>query len=123
MVVYSSHVCLHAQSLRMCPVLYNPMYHGQPVSSVQRICLSRILERVAMPSSRGSSPPRDPTLISCVSCPAGGFFMAEPPQKPFLKFSSIPYCEYTIIQDLKLTSSTTMYVLHIYMFLFCQCVF
>lgn len=68
--------------------------------------------------SRGSSSPRDPTLISCVSCPAGGFFMAEPPQKPFLKFSSIPYCEYTIIQDLKLTSSTTMYVLHIYMFLF-----
>ena len=29
---------------------------------------------VAMPSSRGSSQPRDWTCISCISCIAGGFF-------------------------------------------------
>ena len=30
-----------------------------------------------MPSSRGSSQPRDRTHISCSSCIAGGFFTAE----------------------------------------------
>ena len=32
------------------------------------ILQARILEWVAMPSSRGSSPPRDQTCVSCVSC-------------------------------------------------------
>ena len=35
-----------------------------------------------MPSSRGSSQPRDWSHISCVSCNAGGFFTAEPLKKP-----------------------------------------
>ena len=42
------------------------------------LCLwvhARILEWVSMPSSRGSSPPRDQTCISCI---AGGFFITEP---------------------------------------------
>ena len=42
-----------------------------PVSSVQGILQARILEWVAMPSSRGSSQPRDGTRIACL---AGGFF-------------------------------------------------
>ena len=33
-----------------------------------------MLERVAMPSSRGSSWPRDQTHISCISCIVGRFF-------------------------------------------------
>ena len=113
---YTVHMCACMLSHFICIQFF--AIPCQPGSSVQRICLSRILEWAAMLSSRGSSPPRDPTLISCVSCTAGGFFMAEPPGKPFLKLCSIPYCEYTIIQHLKLTSSTTIYVLHIYMFLF-----
>ena len=40
---------------------------------------ARILEWVAMPSSRGSSQPRDQTQISSI---AGRFFIAEPPGKP-----------------------------------------
>ena len=40
---------------------------------------ARIREWVAMPSSRGSSGPRDRI---CVSCTAGRFFTAEPPGKP-----------------------------------------
>ena len=36
----------------------------------------------SMPSSRGSSWPRDQIHISCGSCTAGGFFTAEPPGKP-----------------------------------------
>ena len=35
-----------------------------------------------MPSSRGSSRPRDRTRISCISCIAGIFFTTEPPGKP-----------------------------------------
>ena len=36
-----------------------------------------------MPSSRGSSQPRDQTRISCFSCIAGRFFTAETPGKPY----------------------------------------
>ena len=43
------------------------------------ISQARILEWFAMPFSRGSSPPRDRT---CVSCTAGRFFTTEPPGKP-----------------------------------------
>ena len=42
----------------------------------------RILDWVPMPFSRGSSPPRDQTHISCFSCVAGGFFTTEPLGKP-----------------------------------------
>ena len=38
-------------------------------------------EWVAMPSSKGSSQPRDWTPVSCVSCLAGRFFTTEPPGK------------------------------------------
>ena len=37
-------------------------------SSIHGISQARILEWVAMPSSRGSSGPRDGTCISCASC-------------------------------------------------------
>ena len=40
-------------------------------SSVHGILQARILEWVAISSSRGSSQPRDQTCISCVSCIAG----------------------------------------------------
>ena len=49
-----------------------------PGSSVHGILQARILEWVAMPSSRGSSQPRSPTHASCSSSIAGGFFTAEP---------------------------------------------
>ena len=39
-----------------------------PGSSVHGILQARILEWAAMPSSRGSSRPRDQSYISCVSC-------------------------------------------------------
>ena len=45
-----------------------------PGSSVRGIFQARILEWVAISSSRGSSRPKDQTHISCVSCLAGRFF-------------------------------------------------
>ena len=50
-----------------------------PGSSVHGILQARILEWVAMTCSRGFSRPRDQTQVSCI---AGGFFIAKPPEKP-----------------------------------------
>ena len=55
-------------SLQLHPTLCDPMDRNPPGSSVQRILQARILEWVAMPSSRGSSQPKDWTHISYVSC-------------------------------------------------------
>ena len=53
-----------------------------PDSSIHGILHARILEWVAISSSKGSSPPRDWTRVSCGSWTAGGFFTTEPPGKP-----------------------------------------
>ena len=60
-----------AKSLQSCPTLCDPMDCSPPGSTVHGILQARILEWVAMPSSRGSSHSRDGT---CVSCIAGRFF-------------------------------------------------
>ena len=60
-------VCVYAKSLQSCPTLWDPMDCSPPGSSVHGILLARILEWVAMSSSRGSSRPRDQTCISYVS--------------------------------------------------------
>ena len=61
-------LCLVTQSsLTLC----NPRDCSPPGSSVHGILQTRILEWVAMPSSRGSSQPRNLTRVSCI---AGGFF-------------------------------------------------
>ena len=51
-----------------CLTLWHPMDCSPPGSSVDGILQARILAWVAMPSSRGSSPARDQTHVSCVSC-------------------------------------------------------
>ena len=55
-------------SLSMCPTLCDPRDCSLPGSSVHGILQTRILEWIVMPSSRGSSWPRDWTHISCISC-------------------------------------------------------
>ena len=50
------------------PTLCDPMDYSLPGSSVHGILQARILEWVAMPSSRGSSPPRGQTHVAYVSC-------------------------------------------------------
>ena len=50
---------MHAKSLQSCLVLCDPMDCSPPGSSVHGILQARILEWVDIPSSRGSSPPRD----------------------------------------------------------------
>ena len=64
---------LHAKSLQSCPPLCNPMDCSPPGSSVHGILQARILEWAAIPSSRGSSQPRDLSHVSYCSCIAGNF--------------------------------------------------
>ena len=73
---------MHAQSLQLCPTLCDPMDHSLPGSSVHGIFPAGILEWVSVPSSRGSSWPRDQTHVSCISCIAVGFSTAKPLEKP-----------------------------------------
>ena len=54
----------------------DPMDFSPPGSSVHGILQARILEWVAISFSRGSSRPRDQTLVSCI---AGRFFTTDPP--------------------------------------------
>ena len=56
---------LAAQS---CLILWDPLDCSPPGSPVHGISQARILEWVAIPFSRGSSPPRDQTHLSCIFC-------------------------------------------------------
>ena len=51
-----------------CARLWDSTDCSPPGSSVQGILQARILEWVAMPSSRGFFPLRDQTCVSCISC-------------------------------------------------------
>ena len=51
----------------MHPTLCDPMHCSPPGSSLHGLLQAGILGWVAMTSSRGSSPPKNQTLISCVS--------------------------------------------------------
>ena len=61
-------LCALCSAPQSCLTLRDLMDHSPPGSSVHGILQARILEWVAMLSSRGSSQPRDRTRISCVSC-------------------------------------------------------
>ena len=58
-------VCVSGQ---LPPTVWDPMGYTLPGSSLLEILQARILEWVAMPSSRGSSQPRDQTQLSCIFC-------------------------------------------------------
>ena len=58
-------MCLPAQS---CPTLCDPLGCNLPGASVRGILQARLLEGVAISSSRGSSWPRDQSRVFCVSC-------------------------------------------------------
>ena len=67
------HFCSHPASpssrsevAQSCPTLWGPMNCSLPSSSVHGIFLARVLERVAISFSRGSSRPRDRTRVSLI---------------------------------------------------------
>ena len=76
-------MCLVAQS---CLTRCNTMDCSLPGSSVHGILQARILEWVAVPSSRASSQPREWTQISSI---AGGFFTIWASRTAQLAFTAI----------------------------------
>ena len=58
-LIHVTYLCVKV--LQLCPTLCNPMNHSLTGSSVQGIIQVRILEQVAISSSRGSSQLRDQT--------------------------------------------------------------
>ena len=62
------HLCVCAKSLHSCLTLYYPMDRNLPCFSVHGILQARILEWIAMSSSRGSSWPRNQIHVSYTSC-------------------------------------------------------
>ena len=75
-----SSICVLCMLSHFSPVqLCDPMDCSPPDSSLHGILQSRILEWVAMPSSRESFWPRDWTHISCIG---RWFFTNEPPGNP-----------------------------------------
>ena len=105
--------CGCAKSLQSCPTLWDPVDCSLLGSSVHGILQVRILEWVAMPSSRGSSRPRDQTHNFCDPCfigrffiffptPAiGRFFTAEPLGKPLSYDILTPFTETNLTETLK----------------------
>ena len=94
--------CLVTQS---CLTLCDPMDYIAPLgSSVYGFFQGRILEWIAISSSRESSQPRDQTRISCVSCIAGGFFThgatGEAKTEPVLNLWMIRKCWQKLINSL-----------------------
>ena len=59
---------------QLCPTFCDPMNCSPPGSFAHGIFQARMLEWAAISSSKGSSQPRDRTLISCVSCIVGRLF-------------------------------------------------
>ena len=57
---------VHAKSLQLCLTICNPENCSPPGSSVHGILQTRVMEWVAMPSSRGSSWCRNQTRVSCL---------------------------------------------------------
>ena len=60
-------VCMCAKLLQSYLTLHDPVDYSPPGSSVHGILQARILEWIAIPSSRGSSQPSDQTHISHIS--------------------------------------------------------
>ena len=77
---------LHFKSVlvsELCPTLCDPIDFRPPGSSVHGILQARILERVAIPFSRGSSQPRHQTSVSFI---AGIFFTSWATREDLLTF-------------------------------------
>ena len=81
------HVCTRAKLLQSCLTLCDPMDCSPPGSSVHEILQGRILEWVAMTSSKGSSWPRDRTHVSLLHWQAGSLLLA-PPGKPTMWYTN-----------------------------------
>ena len=75
-------MCVLSRFSQLRLTLCDPVDCMPPCSSVHGILQTGVLERFAMPYSRGSSRHRAQTHVSCTSCIAGGFSTTEPQGRP-----------------------------------------
>ena len=87
--IFLTYICA-----QLCLTVCNSTDCNLP-GSVHRIVPARIRQWVVIPSSRGSSWPRDQTCVSCGSCIASRLFTTEPPGKPHL---SSCFCLYIMFR-------------------------
>ena len=83
------HACMCAKSFHSCLMLHNPVDCSLPGSSVHGILQVRILEWVAMSSSRGSSQPKDGAVSLCLLNWQVGSLLLVLPGKPLLDYKSL----------------------------------
>ena len=85
-------LCMCAKSLQSCLTLCDPMDHSLPGSSVHGILQARILQWVAIPTSRGSLRPRDWTRISYIYLHwQAGFLPLVQPGKPVIPLTYLQF--------------------------------
>ena len=102
--------CICAKSLQSWPTLCDSVDCSLPGSSIHGILQARILEWVAMPSSRGSSQPRDWNCVSYISCIEVGSLSLAPPGKPHIVeyYSAIKISEQLIHATIYITIKRTL---------------
>ena len=82
--------CVHTKLLQLCPTLCDPMDYSPPGSSVHGILQARLLEWVAMPSSRRSSQPgTEPRALKSPALTGGFFTTSATGEAPLLKESAL----------------------------------
>ena len=88
-VCFLRNLCVRAKSLQLCPTLRLPLDCSLRGSCVHGILQARILERVAVPSSKGLSQSRDRALITYVYLHwKVGSLPLAPPGKPLRKLGN-----------------------------------
>ena len=91
-----------------------PLTAVPPGSSVHRILQARILEGVAMPSSRGSFQPRDWTCVSCSSSTLGKPTLQHDATVPTFEakiLSLLEFCNPSILRNSNPLSSFHLYLI------------
>ena len=89
------YTCMCAKLLQSCPNFCDPTDCSRPGSSVHGMLQARILEWVAMPSSRGSSRPGIKPVSPNVFCRTSSLPLASPgkPRWPAMLLGEIPWRE------------------------------
>ena len=100
-------------------LLYDAVDCSPPGCSVHGTLQARILEWVAVPFSRGSSRPRDRTLISYISCLAGSLLPLVPPGKPLPAQAPTKHGsgrEQSVVATLQLLNAISDVEKHVFLF-------
>ena len=100
------------KATQLCPALCDPMDCSPPDASVRGILQARILEWVAVPSSRGSSPPRDWTRVSCTAGRSFTMWATREAQTPSGLWLTIlePYSSFVLVPDFLPVSADFVFV-------------